>query len=801
MRRGTLGSIFWIGLFLAAPWTWADPVLSTHPRIYLTPDHLALLRQRAALNTDEWNRFINAYNGARSARDHYLKAGAIPDSHLVPLLALAYQVTEDRAYAEAGIAALTKLLNQDLTPGGSFSKMGQLVDAMITSAIGFDWFYDQLTSDEKRLIIGKINHYTAFELQDPPYPWHNRGIDHMVSIGLSGYATYGDNPHAQTLIDHARKERFDKLLEGMNRLFGEGGGWVEGDFYGFDATPRLLQYVEVVKTATGEDLYTASPWFKDRLSYRLGFDYPGTFYDNNYGKGVHYDGTFGEPFGKPYFGYYNSGDAHKGMAGMTDGARLEKLLLIKRFSPEPAARQLQWLISQPPRDQMLYTGHNEWLDFLWFNPDQPKEPPTRLAHYAPGVGIVTLRSDWSEDATWILFKCGDIFSASHQHLDQNSFSIFKKGDLAIKSGLYDGDGAYSPHVVNYYTRTIASNSVLVYDPKEQFGPWRGLHYPEALNDGGQRANRGDNQEYNSVEHWLQFKDRQDTGDIIHYEHTEEYTYVYGDATNAYNNPRYVAPKEGMFQGRNRPKVSLFTRELVYLRPDTVVVFDRVNAMEPSHQKKWLLHFLNRPVVTGKETVVSSGEYLYDGDLTIAAAGEGKLFTKTLLPDERQIRRVGGRGIKDYWVFGKNLAPGRGMSNWGDDYGEWRIEVEPTRQRRDDLFLHVLYVSDPSVSLMPAATRIDTDSGDRVGAQIDRENGAFAWVVLFSKNKGSISEVRYQTNRASPIKHLLLNMKPEGNYEIRQKGHLLEIKKASRQGVLFFQTELIKGGAQFQVVET
>ena len=85
---------------------------------------------------------------------------------------------------------------------------------------------------------------------------------------------------------------------------------------------------------------------------------------------------------------------------------------------------------------------------------------------------------------------------------------------------------------------------------------------------------------------------------------DRYVYVSGDATMAYNNPAYTYdyrnPKTGKSR-KNHPKINLFTRSMVYLLgADDLVIFDRVQALDPSWRKAWLTHFQGKPeVVDGK----------------------------------------------------------------------------------------------------------------------------------------------------------------------------------------------------------
>merc|ERR1712070_559739 len=67
-----------------------------------------------------------------------------------------------------------------------------------------------------------------------------------------------------------------------------------------------------------------------------------------------------------------------------------------------------------------------------------------------------------------------------------------------------------------------------------------------------------------------------TGSILAYQHAPEHgwTYVAGNATAAYD----------------ESKVSEFTRQFVYLRPDLFIVYDRTVTHSPE-QREWMLHSL------------------------------------------------------------------------------------------------------------------------------------------------------------------------------------------------------------------
>jgi hypothetical protein len=364
----------------------------------------------------------------------------------------------------------------------------------------------------------------------------------------------------------------------------------------------------------------------------------------------------------------------------------------------------------------------EWvlpvLEFLWDDPEvTPRHPALAderelpRQRYFAGVGHLVIRDGWNQDSTWIEFDCGPYF-AKHQHLDQNQFTIYCGGYLAIDSGA-DYTDTESPHYLNYYRRTVAHNSILVYDPAEKFF-WSDNLLP-AANDGGQRMNSA--RYWNTIRNrndWERTRDLWDLGSMRVVDHVPgQYHYALGDASRAYS----------------REKLKRFTRELLYVPEDSVLfVFDRVVSTDPAFRKAWLLHGVNRPSVDGDEGKVPGAQDFRGAKTFRFAEGRGELLVHSLLPRDRVITRRGGTGYEFYcpgddhggrWGSGENwpLEPAAGAPLpqdaklrhmwklfWGEDFdkilssnrknvvpGSWRVEVSPASPAAEDFFLHVMEI--------------------------------------------------------------------------------------------------------------
>ena len=347
--------------------------------------------------------------------------------------------------------------------------------------------------------------------------------------------------------------------------------------------------------------------------------------------------------------------------GDRDKTLSARRILVNHFREDSSHQVVHAFNETTPRSSV---GVYAYKDFLWRDTTVKKADLNgfKLSHISGGPGYVYARSSWDEDATYFFFKCGDRFTA-HQHLDVGHFLIYKYEELVGDGGHYDAFG--SNHDVNYHLRTIAHNTILVHDPCET---WPGIRAgPVSGNDGGQHHNwPHHNGAVTDAGEWLKRRQLYDIADILAFEDKGDYVYIAGDCTRSYS------PK----------KLEYFTRQIVFMRPETFIIFDRVSSKNPHFRKTWLLQAMKVPTETENGLVVTNGK--------------GRLFIQTLLPPDPEIKLV--TGTKLYQYDGKAYPPKR-------DTGpapQCRVEISPGRQRKVDYFLHVLTAADVSVTSVEKA---------------------------------------------------------------------------------------------------
>jgi len=213
------------------------------------------------------------------------------------------------------------------------------------------------------------------------------------------------------------------------------------------------------------------------------------------------------------------------------------------FAPTPLGR---WYASQlsgedPMRFEYLMSPPAD------FSGPQPFPAGTPNSLYLPTTGWVAMHSELADkDRVSVYFKSSPYphGAFSHQLADQNSFVINAGGQrLAIESGYYDG----------YKTRHW----------------WNWLHQTRAANaityDGGKGQIFFEGTDYKKMGY----------GKVLKYAGDKSYDLATGDATQAYDGALTQA-----------------LRSIVYLRPNIVVVHDKLASATP-RKWEWNIHSLAR----------------------------------------------------------------------------------------------------------------------------------------------------------------------------------------------------------------
>ena len=579
---------------------------------------------------------------------------------------------------------------------------------VISMAIVRDWCDAALDGATKATLEQRIaNHADWFIAHygttgpgtEPADVFHDDYANIENAIAYAGLALAGTalDAKAQTYLSHADQAWKNTVLPAMAFV---GDFWPEGFTYVQPTLGSLAWYAAGWSTATNENIYAYVKTSQNDLfaNYFAFFVYtlrPDDVFAY-FGDTTHTKQST-SLFIKPLSDMLNYGT--QSPLGQAFSMGVTKTTTARSGFCDDVPCADGWLVA------LLYDATKDATAT-----DRTKLPTARwLSKGAHDVAI--MRSGWGKDDTFVYLSCGDYFGA-HQHDEVGGFQIFRHTMLTGPTGAYDNFN--TPHFDNYYSQhSVHANTLAVYAAGEKFTTSQTINNgPTAnVNDGGQRVLRrtddnGTIGAYSATDlaTWQKYKTSgpfNETGDIKVFEHASCHDYVACDMTAAYDSP-------GFTTSGNKAKVKEVTRQLVFVRPEIVVVFDRVESLDASFEKRFLLHATaptSTPVVSGALVTIDNGA--------------GRLLGRTLLPSSAAMNVVTG-----FTVEGKAFAP-QGISE--PEQGGNRLEVVAKTPALRDYFLHVFDATDASKSDIPA-----TVSETSAKATVTIKDGPNTYVVDFAK---------------------------------------------------------------------
>jgi len=601
-------------------------VPTIHPRLLGSRDELQALAEARPV----------AY--ARTAK--IARTANVDDWPRAVSLSLVAAIENDRTLARQAVDLAMKYVRAPIRVGHvTFGS------DLALCAVVYDLCHDAWQPAEREAFHRYVNATWDANRGSETHVFHNGwyGYKHW-GVGLACYAGYHDNPRAGEILG-ALLDDYEQRAAPALKLAGDGGGFGEG-YYLHYWLYEWLFFCEVAQRCEGRDLYAAAPEFYRQRALASAFEMlPGM---REYGsrRAIPMGDGGGQWFG---------GDRDKELAA--------RQILVSHYRDDPLGPALQAFNHTTPRASV---GNNAYMDLLFRDETLPvgNVADLPLSHLSPGPGYVYARSDWTESATLFFFKCGDRFTA-HQHLDNGHFLIARHELLAGDGGHYDD--FVSPHVANYYVRSIAHNTLLIKDPAET---WPDIRKGGATtgNDGGQHHDwPHHNGAVVDVAQWQAGRAMYDIADLTWFEDDGRVLRVTGDFTRSYR----------------AAKVTRCVRSIAYIRPGTFVICDWVSATSPDFAKTWLLQAVKPPVETPQGLQLTNGP--------------GRLHVQTLLPADHTVRVAAGDTL--YAYDGQTFLPNRDTG----PQPEARIEISPKVPARDDVFCHVLTATDANVETVPQAT--------------------------------------------------------------------------------------------------
>jgi hypothetical protein len=641
-------------------------LVTMHPELakaVIPQEHPYLLGSREDLIRLSQERPEAYARMAHIARHQEVAPG--PDDHplfgRIPSIGLTAAIEKDEKLARLGVdMALEHFVRLPVRTGHVRFGGDVAFAAMI-----YDLCHSEWKESEKREFWDFMWESRSRNRYEEPSVFHNGWYGYkMWGFGLGALASWHENPIAPAMYAEIDTELRERAAPALDRA-GAGGGFGEG-YYVHYWLYEWLFFCECARRCAGLDYYKLSPKFFGQRAIASMFE------------------MFPTPDEQNTLRPVPIGDGGGRMVNPErDKALAARRILVNYHRNDPAHQAVHAFNLRQPRMGFEF---NAYRDFLWHDPTVKAGNLEKFkrSHLSIGPGRFHARSSWNTDATYLYFQAGPRFT-THQHLDQGNFILFKNTELIGDGGHYSGWS--EPHLVNYYIRSIAHNCLLIDDPSE---PWPNIRLSkEVVNDGGQRFpgfvlhHNGDALDLPT---WEARKKDFDTGRFVACEDAGDWVYAAGDITNAYN----------------ACKATRVTRQILFLRPNTIIVCDHISATSPDFRKTFLLQAMEVPERRGEHWMITDKN--------------GRLFVQTLVPNEVETKLYHGDELYTYGAH--RFEP----DNTIMPAPKCRMEISPRQPSRDDIFLHVFTTADATLDYAPVAHA--KMEGDDVRLKLDGTEVAF-----------------------------------------------------------------------------
>lgn len=420
-------------------------------------------------------------------------------------------------------------------------------------ALAYDWLYTSpdftppIRAQVRKNIAPLVE--KALALSDD-HIFHNYVWMSSGGLALWALATAGEDAAANQLyatIQTRFNQRLFPALRYQDGMPSEPMGY--WSFYVF--TPSVLS-VLAAQSASDIDLVSAihqsgGNWFENDLENVVHFTLP--------------DMRF-MPWGDLQAG--SNGGVTQEMAGIIDAATWVAHSSDGRWLGQwlAAKRGLGRFKGQTPIFYMIYSrqiaAHGA-----------PRAHEPALSHLGGDEksGEFAARSGWGDGDTIVGFRCADFFG-DHNHYDQGSFIIYRRGLLAIDPPIYN------------QTR----------------GPQGETQFHNTLLIGGKPQREARGQTFRTLESFVQNLNkgkRLETGQILQHRDAGQWVAISGQFAQAYD----------------CPELKSCVRQLLFLRPGTIVVVDQLDAFpgQTLPQIQWLLQLPAEPAKEDNAFAASNGK--------------------------------------------------------------------------------------------------------------------------------------------------------------------------------------------------
>ena len=325
-------------------------VYTDHPRLFLRPSRLKLLRRERDRKSIRWEQFDLLIRGGATMLEPGFAA------------ALYYRVSDDKVQGHKAIEWALKSTNSDAD--------------VRQAALVFDWCQELMTPPELTALAGRLERALSSK---PGYTVENERSRLLAGIALVGHSPKASDAALSDFFNRAWKQRLANLRAGNASI-------------PLDQSFAFYEILHAVRDNLNGDLRDQDArYFKEFTIGHLLANYPAAF-----------------PAAESEFripAKMGTGEPDLRTAAL---ARTAELAMVAFDANAPESQVLQgWLMN----DRFLMRGtFGIPYEFLWANPYQPglSYYHVPLVFHDEVFGRLYVRSNWEDSAQWLGFVDGQL---------------------------------------------------------------------------------------------------------------------------------------------------------------------------------------------------------------------------------------------------------------------------------------------------------------------------------------------------------------------------------------------------------
>lgn len=425
---------------------------NTHPRLLINEDKIATIKEGIATNETmkKWSQDVIKLADGFVGTDllkHELRDGvrllyvSRDAKARIENLGFAYYLTGDTKYAER---AVSELINVCTYPDWNPHHHLDTAEMLFTVGLGYDWFYDYMTEDQRTVVREGIVNLGLMQTMDDYTinPDRKRSYTWSVATAPDNWNVVCNSGAMVAAMAIADEEEelcetiFNYGLDHIQRaavFYGPDGAWYEGTGYWEYTTDYYMNLMASFDSVYGDTFgYMNVPGMRETCDYINAMT-----------------------SSQGMFNFHNASEAKISSANV--------FYIANYFNNKSlSALRMEEMVKNDSQGSIR--------DLMWYDYKNPGELANLpLDYYFRDTEVTSMRSNWSDNSAVYTGLHAGVINVNHGHMDAGQFIIDAYGTRFAMDLGPEGYNVKKESLWDLYRQRAEGHNVLVINPSRDGG--------------------------------------------------------------------------------------------------------------------------------------------------------------------------------------------------------------------------------------------------------------------------------------------------------------------------------------------